>query len=148
MRMKQVNQIGDYDCNYATMESFEQKFGGTRLQTDFAQINGYKKGLKPSELGSAYYNSGFKTTLLSNEQDVLKSIQAGRPVAIIQDTHQTGIINGKIATLYHSTAVSRFRLYQSGYFKINLMSPSTAGASIINNRNFNYYVRYLFSVYK
>jgi hypothetical protein len=148
MNMPQVNQIGDLDCNYATMGSIAQKLGGTRTQTDFANINGNKQGLRPDELGKAYYKSGFKTTPLSNEQDVLNSMQAGKPVTVIQDLHQNITVNGQNAVAYHSTVASRIRIYPSGAFKINLMNPSTSGTPLINNKNFNSVVRYLFSVYK
>jgi RHS repeat-associated protein len=98
MPMKSVQQVGEYDCGYACMESIDAQYGGTRTQAGFKQImGGANKGVNTAEL---IKKAGYKSYGVygPSGNEIAATMKGKVPVILAKTTEEAGIRHAVIPT--------------------------------------------------
>lgn len=152
--IQQVNQVEEFDCNYACAESVDRYYGNGRGQSDFKELmNGKDQGLKDMEIGKLYGKAGYaarpipiKTSRpISTVSDIASTMSAKKAVVLNYETGVSGGINsaGQKIAYAHATVITRVRMYDNGRFVINVMNP---GGSVTRFTTFKRF-HLIFGVY-
>ena len=150
----QVNQVGQYDCNYATAESVDSYYGNGRNQCYLQTLEpGNGQGLTDAEIGRMYGKAGYgarqisinTSNPVSTAGDIANTMSANKAVVLNYNTGISGGVNsaGQRIVFGHATVVTRMRIFDNGRFIINVMNP---GGSITRFTNANLF-HLIFGVY-
>lgn len=150
----QVNQVGQYDCNYACAESVDSYYGNGRDQSYFQALEpGNGQGLTDSEIGRMYGRAGYSAREISINtsdpvstiSDIANTMNENKAVVLNYNTGISGGVNsaGQKIVFGHATVITRIRLYDNGRFIINVMNP---GGSTTSFKNINS-LHLIFGVY-
>ncbi len=148
MAMPQVNQAGQYDCNYACAESVDSYYGNSRNQGYFQTLElGSGQGLTDTEIGRMYGKAGYSARQISintsnptaTAGDIANTISANKPVVLNYNTGVSAGVNaaGQRITFGHATVVMRVRIFDNGRFIINVMNPGSGSNRFTNVRLFH-----------
>jgi len=147
MDIPYIRQFGDFDCNYACMEGISSYYKGNRTQEQFAQGNP-ANGINPRQLIPTYLRAGFNVNpLVINAQSIVNNMNNNVATVLIYDLGQDVAVAAGMpnAHLWHSTVVTRVRIYPDGSYKVNVMNPLSGGTNSINSNHWNE-VQMLFGV--
>ena len=131
MSIPQVEQVGNFDCEYACAESIDSYYGNGRSQSYFKSIepgsnNG--NGLTAKEVARMYGKSGYAAREIAKSPtlttDISNAMSNNNAVVLTYDTGNRGINTlGQKLVYHHATVVNRVRMYDNGKFIINVMNP-------------------------
>ena len=148
LQIPQVNQAGQYDCNYACAESVDGYYGNGRNQGYFQTLEpGNGQGLTDVEIGRMYGKAGYgarqisinTTNPASTAGDIANTMSANKAVVLNYNTGVSGGANsaGLRIVFGHATVVTRVRIFDNGRFIINVMNPSSGSSRFTNVRLFH-----------
>lgn len=145
LTIPQVNQIGDYDCNYACAEGVDSYYGKGRNQGNFQTLEpGNGQGLTDQEIGRMYGKAGYSARSISprtasTAQDIANTMSSNKPVVLNYRTGISGGVNaaGQRISYGHATVVTRVRIFDNGRFIINVMNPGSSATRFTNYRLFH-----------
>lgn len=144
----QVNQAGQYDCNYACAESVDSYYGNGRNQSYFQTLEpGNGQGLTDVEIGRMYGKAGYGTRPISintsnpvsTAGDIANTMSANKAVVLNYNTGISGGVNsaGQRIVFGHATVVTRVRIFDNGRFIINVMNPGGSTTRFTNANLFH-----------
>ncbi|THF48561.1 hypothetical protein E6C50_14865, partial [Flavobacterium supellecticarium] len=134
LSIPQVNQTGQYDCNYACAESVDDYYGNGRNQNYFQTLEpGNGQGLTDVEIGRMYGKAGYgarpisinTSNPVSTASDIANTMSTNKAVVLNYNTGISGGVNsaGQRIVFGHATVVTRVRIFDNGRFIINVMNP-------------------------
>lgn len=146
--IQQVNQVEEFDCNYACAESVDRYYGNGRGQSDFKELmNGKNQGLKDMEIGQLYGKAGYAarpipintSRPISTVSDIASTMSAKKAVVLNYRTGVSGGINsaGQKIAYAHATVITRVRMYDNGRFVINVMNPGGSATRFTTFKRFH-----------
>jgi len=144
----QVNQAGQYDCNYACAESVDSYYGNGRNQSYFQTLEpGNGQGLTDVEIGRMYGKAGYgarpisinTSNPVSTAGDIANTMSANKAVVLNYNTGISGGVNsaGQRIVFGHATVVTRVRIFDNGRFIINVMNPGGSTTRFTNANLFH-----------